>query len=266
MEKINKKIELAELKQIQMKILDNVVEFCDNENIRYFLMYGTLIGAIRHNGFIPWDDDIDIAMPREDYDRFVQTFNNSNTRYKVVDYEIDSNYLYSFAKVMDTKTVFFEKCHISYDLGVNIDIFPLDKVDEDGKLLRKTRLLRKIIFLKTMSWDNRRGCLKNIFLTIGRIIFSIIPLRILIKHVIRMGKSLKDEEIYKLSIPVEGDPNAGVWEEEWFRDFVYHTFEGKLYKIPIGYDELLKSIYGDYMQIPSDENKVSKHVFEVYWR
>ena len=99
------KIEIDELKKIQLQILDDVVAFCDKEDLTYFLAYGTLIGAIRHNGYIPWDDDIDLVMPRDDYDYFLRHYNESTKRYKVLDYEVDPKYLYPFGKVIDTETL-----------------------------------------------------------------------------------------------------------------------------------------------------------------
>lgn len=259
-------IEIDELKKIQIQILDDVVSFCDRENLTYFLAYGTLIGAIRHDGYIPWDDDIDLVMPRKDYDYFMKHYNKSNSRYKFLDYEIDSKYLYPFGKVVDTKTRLIENCHIDYDLGVNIDIFPLDSVDEKGNLLKKERMIRRIIFLKTMPWSARRSLVKNLVLIVGRIIFSVIPLRILIAKTIEYGKSMNKIDTGKLSVPVDGASTVKVWDKEWFDEYEYHQFEKGCYKIPQGYDQWLKSVYGDYMTPPHEDNRESLHDIKAYWR
>lgn len=261
-----KKIEIEELKKIQIQILDNVVDFCDKEGLTYFLAYGTLIGAIRHNGYIPWDDDIDLVMPRKDYDYFLKNYNKNTDRYKVVDYEIDSTYLYPFGKVIDTKTMLRENCHIHYDLGVNIDIFPLDKVDEEGKLLATERRIRKIIFLKTMPWSKKRSFVKNLVLIVGRIVFSVIPLKVLINRTIQYGKSLNQTQSTKVSVPVDGAPSVKVWEKKWFDETEYHIFEKREYKIPAGYDPWLRSVYGDYMEVPPEDQRESLHDVEAYWR
>lgn len=261
-----KKIGISELKQVQIQILDDVAAFCDKEKLTYFLAYGTLIGAIRHQGYIPWDDDIDLVMPRKDYDYFMRYYNQSTSRYKFVDYEIDPDYLYPFGKVMDTKTVLKENCHISYDLGVNIDIFPLDKVDAEGKLLRLEKRIRKIIFFKTMPWSSRRGLLKNLILTAGRVAFSVIPLKVLIAKTIQYGKSLNKTNSVKVSVPVDGAYNVNVWDKSWFESYEYHEFEKKQYKIPVGYDPWLRDVYGDYMQIPPEEQRESLHDIKAYWR
>ncbi len=102
-----------ELKRIQLDILRNVHKFCLEHNINYSLAYGTLLGAVRHKGFIPWDDDIDIMMLRNDYDRFIKEYPESD-EYGLCCFEKDTNYPYSFAKVQDKKTSLIEFCEYPY--------------------------------------------------------------------------------------------------------------------------------------------------------
>lgn len=121
-----RKIDINELKRIEINILDYVADFCNKNGITYYLDGGTLLGAIRHKGFIPWDDDIDIAMPRKDYDRFVHMCLD-DSRYKILSYETDEKYIYSFAKVVDSYTKLKEWGTAEYEqLGVYIDVFPID--------------------------------------------------------------------------------------------------------------------------------------------
>ena len=96
-----KTINIKELKEIQIAILNDIDKFCKKNQIKYWLDYGTLIGAIRHSGYIPWDDDIDIGMLREDYDKFIKTYNNQATKYKLLACENDNDYYFPFAKVID---------------------------------------------------------------------------------------------------------------------------------------------------------------------
>ena len=103
-----REISPAELKTIQLDILDAVAEFCEARGIHYFLDSGTLLGAVRHKGYIPWDDDIDIAMPREDYDRFMKVFNSEQQRYRFCCPEIDPEFYYGYGKIVDPKTVLYE--------------------------------------------------------------------------------------------------------------------------------------------------------------
>ena len=124
----SKNINLEELKKIQFDILKKVAAFCEKNKIKYYLGYGTLLGAVRHKGYIPWDDDIDIIMPRPDYLRFIEIFNKStpSPELKVLSHYIDKNHPYPFIKLINTKTKQVSHSSIKYDMGVCIDIFPLD--------------------------------------------------------------------------------------------------------------------------------------------
>lgn len=141
---------MEELKSIQLGILKDVHDYCSSTNITYWLAYGTLLGAIRHNGYIPWDDDIDIAMPREHYEKFIQSYKKKNT----VVYSCSNNkkYILHFAKVYDTRTILKEYANMNIETGVYIDIFPIDNVPDFKKqqdqLCRKISFYRHVLFLK----------------------------------------------------------------------------------------------------------------------
>lgn len=110
--------DINELRQIQMGILDNVHRFCEAHGLTYFLSSGTLIGAVRHKGYIPWDDDIDIYMPRKDYEQFLQIYSDETGRYRAINPQTESHYYYTFAKVVDQKTRMVEKETEGYEIGV----------------------------------------------------------------------------------------------------------------------------------------------------
>ena len=118
--------DIHELRQLQMGILDHVHAFCEANGLTYFLSSGMLIGAVRHGGYIPWDDDIDIYMPRCDYERFLQIYSDPSGVYRAIDPQRDPKYYYTFAKVIDQRTLMLEKEVKGYEIGVYIDIFPLD--------------------------------------------------------------------------------------------------------------------------------------------
>ena len=128
---MERRITIEELKRVQLEILDMVTQFCDANGIRYWLDSGTLLGAIRHKGYIPWDDDIDLGMLREDYERFVSVFNESNDRYRVLSFEWNPDFGFPFAKVCDTTTVLYEPDERGRKMAINIDIFPYDRAPDD---------------------------------------------------------------------------------------------------------------------------------------
>ena len=137
-----KELTLQEIKSVELEILSMFDEFCKKNSIKYFISNGTLLGAVKYKGFIPWDDDVDLLIPREDYNRLLKLFKDSD-RYRIFAIEKDKNYRYPFAKLCDMTT---RKDEFGYDngleLGVDIDIFPLDYWDND--LENAKREVRKI--------------------------------------------------------------------------------------------------------------------------
>ena len=151
-----RKIEdIQELRNIQMGILDRVHQFCEAHGLRYFLSSGTLIGAVRHKGYIPWDDDIDIYMPRQDYEQFLQTFSDAEGIYRAINPATEPHYYYTFAKVVDQRTRMVEKETEGYEIGVYMDIFPVDYVTDN--LSRRERVFR----LKKLLYKIRRCKISN---------------------------------------------------------------------------------------------------------
>lgn len=260
-----KNIEVDELKRIQIDILDFVDEFCKKHNIKYFLTGGTLIGAIRHKGYIPWDDDIDICMLRDDYDRFIDVFHKENSPvYKVLSHTIQKGYPYPYAKVSNDKTVLKEDAIISFEMGVNIDVFPLDTIPTELSLqkniYKKFNLLYGILQLKRLKYSSKRAFLKNVFITVSRLPLKLIPNSYIIK---KMHKNAIRYSYYES--PLCGDVVWGygireITKKEYFKNFLLVDFEGKQYSVPIGFDSFLKGLYGDYMQLPPEEKRDRKSV------
>ena len=256
-------IALNELRNIQLDLLQKTVDFCDSNGLRYFLCGGTLIGAIRHKGYIPWDDDIDIAMPRSDYDRFVKTFNKSGNYYQVMNLDICPDYSYAFAKVYDNRTI-LKELHYQGEIGVNIDLFPADGV-KDTIQIRKIMLLHKFLNTKKANYYKR---------TMSKIIINTIGKLILFPFSAHQIARWMDNEARKYSfgsLPMAGliaNP-LGIGEmvdKHVFDNDIYKEFEGREYRVPIGYDAWLRSIYGDYMQLPPVEYRVTHHTLKAWWK
>ena len=258
-----KEIHLEELKTIQLDLLQKTADFCENNGLRYFLCGGTLIGAIRHKGYIPWDDDIDIAMPRPDYDRFVKIFNKPENYYQVANLDVSPNYTNAFAKVYDNRTV-LKELYYSGETGVNIDVFPTDGVKEVSQI-RKIMLLHKLLNTKEANYY-KRSLSKMLINTFGKLLLLPFSARRIARWI--------DNEARKYSFG--SLPTAGVIsnpiglgemvDKSVFDSDIYQEFEGRKYRIPVGYDTWLRSIYGDYMQLPPEEDRVTHHTFEAWWK
>lgn len=254
-----------ELKKIQLQILDDVAQFCEERGLRYYLAYGTLLGAVRHKGYIPWDDDIDIHIPRPDYERFLREYNNTESPYKVVSPESESRYRVPFAKVHYPKSIVRE-FHFKPDVfGVYIDIFPLDGVESQAQAkecgeLRRLMHVKNSVFLKSMPFK------RKLRLTITKLILLPLSLSKLLKRI----KSTATRCIYDKSDNVCSFMSRTAAREilprSVFDNYVMLPFEGKEYRAPKGYDSYLKANYGDYMQLPPEEKRISHHNSEARWK
>ncbi|MDO4197494.1 MAG: LicD family protein [Erysipelotrichaceae bacterium] len=255
-----RKLTKDECKAISLDILIDVADFCDKNNLTYFLSVGTLLGAIRHKGYIPWDDDIDIMMPRPDYTRFIKEYKG---KYTVLDPH--SGYLY-YSKVYDPNTVKYEPDtdYKKYEpLGVDIDVFPLDGIVNDqeviDKIYKKECFLELLLRLSNQPIFNRKNPIK----AINRIIPRIIGSKNLVK-MIEKNAMTYDYDTSDYVIRMRWSPNGftgalpkSVYEKD------YAEFEGHTFCIPKGYDEFLTAFFGDYMTIPPEDKRVT-HEFDSY--
>ena len=261
-----REILLDELKEIQIAILDVVDAFCKENNINYWLDGGTLLGAVRHGGYIPWDDDIDIGLLRKDYDLFLQKFNEKNERYKVFSIENNKNFPYPFSKVLDTNTILYEPNEQGVKLSVNIDVFVYDNAPNDDKLLsqmyRKAEIYNRIyhfLLYKTKLYNaDKFNPVKN---TIKKICSKISPCFVC-KKIVNNSKrySLKDTcwvGEFLCATKIKASKNI-------FKEFVEVNFEGKKYNAPIGWDIWLTCFYQNYMELPPIEKQTSHHLFKAY--
>ena len=270
---MGKLINVAELKQIQLQIMDYFHSWCREHRVTYFMTAGTLIGSLRHKGFIPWDDDIDVVMLREEYEKFVRDFPKSETgHFRLLSIETDSSCTYSYAKIYDDRTVFIEGDEkTAHPIGVNIDIFPLDNATDDfadaKKLKDSIKPYDKLLVVKQMSRD-KRGLMKDITVFIMKAITGFISYHWLITHIIKKAKKYKgnSNSRYVLNAVIYAKGEREVLERKWFSEVIELEFEGRYYSAPIGADEYMRRLFGDYMQLPPENKRVSHHRFKAFFK
>ncbi len=269
--KSKRAINVEELKKIQLDILKHVDRFCKEHQIKYFMCGGSLIGAIRHKGFIPWDDDIDIMMLRDDYELFVSEYLvNDESIYKMHSSRNVDGWFLPFVKVENANTVLKEHIEKKYTMGVNIDVFPIDNVPDDRNLqidmYKRWKKWFNIHGLKLMSTMKGRTFIKNAILVFFHFVLTFVSYKYLVKKIETNAMRFSNHETNCCGIAVWGYGEKEINLKSNFKDVIMMPFEGISVPVPVGYDNYLTSVYGDYMKLPSIEKRVSHHDFEAWWK
>lgn len=235
-------------------------EVCVANNLTYFIVGGTLLGAVRHKGFIPWDDDIDVAMPRDDYNKLKENYERLlPTGLEVKYYENTSKSPMHYMKLIDSNTTLIENEYRNYYEGVYIDVFPIDGTTgvkkEITKRKRKAQIYSSLI-LNQCYTDGRYG-IRKIYGYFAKI-FDINKLHNKLEDVIT-------------KIPYDSSDIVGSFlgsygmrefvPKDYFGEPVKYKFEDSEFFGPEKYDAYLKAIYGDYMKLPPVEKQINKHQY-----
>jgi len=260
-------------KKIIIDVFREFISICEQNNLNYFCCGGTAIGVVRHKGMIPWDDDIDVLMPRVDYDHFLALMKeNCPTGYEIVDPKTYKNYYLPFAKFANSNTTIVEHKNIPCILGANIDIFPLDgaaaereSITEDYKEFK-----RNSNKLRSIAKDSRNNW-RSFFSHLGQ--FQLRTALNELKYSVNKTAARRDvwTELEKIVLKnsLTNSKNAGnyggMWgikefgPTDWFKNYVYGEFEDLKVRIPHEFDKLLTQMYGDYMVPPPLEKRTSHH-------
>ena len=270
-----KKITLEEQKKIELDILKYTKKICDKNNLRYYLAGGTLLGAIRHKGFIPWDDDIDILMPRPDYEKFSEIMKNENNRYLLLTPEQD-DYYYLFNKLVDKNTILNEYwTNPIKNMGVYIDIFPLDGFPDDEKEynIYADKLLKEYNDLTNSRIDGYKMAIYRWKRVVKCIIKyplyfakKIIPWKKRQLNLIDNMKKYKYEDSKNVAFILSAYKKKEILNKKIYDDIILVQFEDEKFNAPSGYDDYLKALYGNYMELPPIEKRKTHHFFDAYWK
>ncbi|MBR6422315.1 LicD family protein [bacterium] len=271
---MQKVLSIEEHKQVQLDILKFVAGFCEKKGLCYFLADGTLLGAVRHKGFIPWDDDIDIRMPRPDYNRMRQIFNEEckDSHYHLVDPR-DNDAHHYFIKIIDTRTIKIEpeQDYSTGFLGVDIDVFPIEGSPENEEEFLKWG--REIRSLNKAYAYKKRPLYISVKATIGTYVKKRVHpkwcwLFLSASRIAEKVIALADRYIYGEGTYVSfiGAGDLFRVPYECYKDYVMMKFEDAEFRVPAGYDAALTKQYGDYMKLPPIEKQVTHHANNVFWK
>lgn len=272
-----KEITLKELQAINLEILSDVHDFCVANGINYSLAYGTMLGAVRHQGFIPWDDDADIILPRPDYDKFCKTY-KSHRGFKILTPDDPHSYM-TFARVYDDKrTKMISRCPwTDLDVGAFIDVFPLDGLDITSPDIDEQELREHRFYIDNLIRRTTMVRYTDINGLVGRI-------KLFVKRCVWFGggkkirkiidKKLKEYALHQFEGSDCFDQLTNRVTTHWdliykkdFERYLLMKFENKEFFVMNGYDDILHRRYGDYMSMPpEDQRDVPMSYYKMYWR
>ena len=263
------KTELSEMQQALLTTFKSFVAYCEENGITYYAAYGTLIGAVRHHGFIPWDDDIDVYMKRVDYDRFVANREKLlNSTYRICDV-LDGDSPYPFAKFYSTQGTIWEYRHFPFILGPWIDVFPLDegtKGDSDAKKIFDRLYYHMWKYRKALSYVTWKEIGQDV--VCGNIINAAINVVKKLRYAPWKQSYLKEiAQDINIVRSVQGDMLQGYFggveneffQKSWFDGADICPFEDTTITIPKGYHDCLTFWYGDYMKLPPENQRKGTH-------
>ena len=254
-----------EIKEVELGVMDYIHNLCEKEHINYSLAYGTLLGAVRHKGYIPWDDDIDISLKRDEYDKLYQAVLRDNDPiYKVASWENDARYPYPFYRVYDARTV-YENNYIEndIDLGICVDVFPFDYYADVNKEMVKLDTYRRLSVYTLYGIHSKNAGLKNVVRYLLVLVFRLTRVKTWNKKMNILSMQANDND--SIDYLMENKRTSTKFEKTLLDKVMDSPFEDRTYKIPEASHQILSAIYGDdFMEIPPVEKRVKHDDFIAY--
>lgn len=272
-----KAISIAETQKVSLNILKVITKICDKLSLRYFLIYGTLIGAVRHQGYIPWDDDTDIMIPRPDYDKLLAylALHESELRpLAVFNRQTCAQYPYMISRISDSRYHIVMENEKDYGLGIFIDIYPYDGLGNSFQEALKYGL--KGDRMSSFCYQATRNHYAVETTTSGLRKVLKLPMFLVAKLI---GKNFFQNRLANLARKKGYDQSEyvgcviwlssgqkDIFKRSWFDDFSLVKFEDTEFRIPANYKEILEQVYGDYMKLPPKSERIGHHYYTVYKR
>ena len=267
-----KELSLREIQLVETGILKEFISICEKNSFKYYLYYGSLLGAVRHKGFIPWDDDIDIVMLRDDYDRFISYCNVSKDElgpFRLEHYTSDKKYVYPIARLCDSRYIMVYPNTDGAGDGLFIDIYPLDGCgnnrEEAEHIVRKALKHQRSIFRAGRSHTEKttKGIIVDLAVELVFRLHKIIPANFRCRFIDKMVSRRADDK-YVNNVVWPDDNYNEIMLRSDFQETEKMKFENLLVDVPQNYDKHLKQSYGDYMKLPSKEEQIPHHSYFAY--
>ena len=251
--------ELQQVQEIEKEMLVEIDRICCKYGIPYNMVGGTMLGAIRHGGFIPWDDDADIAMLRENYDRFVKICATEldDSRFYFQDMHHTDGYRWGYGKIRRKDTAFVRhgQEHMPYEQGVFVDIFPLDSVP-DGKIRRKVHQIKCFVMRKKLWAYVGQNTETNMWIRLLYRYWGKISREKLIQQYDKLVDENRDNQTELVRILTFPTPKGTYgFYRKWYEEQEYYQFEDIRLKGAKDYDGWLRYKFGDYMKLPPIEQR-----------
>ena len=269
-------ISMEDVQKGSLEILKRIDEICEQLNLKYCLAYGTLIGAARHKGFIPWDDDVDIMMPRKDYDSLVQYFINHKEELKpfeIINPQVNNKCPYTISRISDSRYQLDVDNENNYGIGLFVDVYPLDgvgnTVEEYSREKNISSRFASMCFLSTrqkVKRENTKSMLKYIIKFPAFVVAKILGKKFFMKRLYDMAAKCDYDNSKYIGciIWASDDGLRGIFPKEWFNEMIEIEFEGVNFKAPKEYDKVLTHGYGDYMKLPPEKDRIAHHYYDAY--
>lgn len=260
-----------DIQEEAFKVLASIAKLCDEYGLNYLLMYGTLLGAARHRGFIPWDDDIDIAMPRPDYEQLRMHIGDGRDDLRFFDHTTAENYPYLIGRVSSDGTRIHRDDEVGCGMGVFVDIYPIDALGDNYSFAvikaAILGLLSSLYFASTRTkfkpyCDGAR--FKKAYVVFARAVGAL-RLRRLMRLVVNESKTGLNRKYSGAAVWMTLQSKRNVLPTRYFTDLTELEFQGRMFKAPKEYDKLLTDYYGDYMLLPPVDQQKPHHEYRAFY-